>query len=170
MAKKSFLGHFWPNLGQKLGFWCLTPSQFPGWWLVQIWLCLLFCEPQVHIRGCIFHFFEKLCLRPAEAHTSPLKMVQNAKIGISVPHAVSISWLMVGQNLVMFAVLWTPSTCQGVYFSHFRKIVSEAHYKSSENGPERLSTEVEPVQWACYYTIIAYSHLSQSLHETWQKC
>ena len=67
MTKKSFLGHFWPNLGQKLGFWCLTPSQFPGRWLVQIWSCLLFCEPQEHIRGCIFHFFEKLCLRPVRA-------------------------------------------------------------------------------------------------------
>ena len=50
-----------------------------------------------------------------------------AKIGISMPHAVSISRLMGGPNLVMFVVLETPGTYPGVYFSLFRKIVSEAH-------------------------------------------
>ena len=52
--------------------------------------------------GMYFSLFQKIV---SEAHTIPLKMVQNAKIGILVPHAVSISRLMVGPNLVMFAVL-----------------------------------------------------------------
>ena len=88
LAKNSFLGHFWPNLGQKLGFWCLTGSQFPGWWLVQIWLCLLFYKPQVHIRGCIFHFFKKMCPRPIRALWKWSRM---PKLGFLVPLAVHSS-------------------------------------------------------------------------------
>ena len=37
--------------------------------------------------GMHFSLFRKIV---SEAHTSPLKMAQNAKIGILVPHAVSI--------------------------------------------------------------------------------
>ena len=48
-----------------------------------------------------FSLFQKIV---SKARTSHLKMVQKAKIGILVPHAVSISRLMVGPNLVMFAV------------------------------------------------------------------
>ena len=74
--------------------------------------------------GMHFSLFRKIV---SEAHTSPLKMAQNAKIGILVPHAVSISRLMVGPNLVMFAVLWTPGTYPAVWGPH----------EPSENGPER---------------------------------
>ena len=127
---------------QNWDFGASRRLNFPGWWLVEIWLCicLQFYKPHVHIPGCIFHFFEKLCLRPiralssltpsqfpswwlvgpnlvnvcsfinpryirgsislfwkivSEAHSSPLEMALNAKIGILVPHAVSISRLMV---------------------------------------------------------------------------
>ena len=56
---------------------------------------------------------------------NPLKMVQNPKIGISVPPAVPIFRVMVGPNLVMFAFLPNPSPYLLLYFSHFRRIESE---------------------------------------------
>ena len=70
-----------------------------------------------------FSLFQKIV---SKARTSLLKMVQNTKIGILVPHAVSISRSMVGPNLVMFAVLSTSGTYPKVYFSLFQKIVSKA--------------------------------------------
>ena len=109
----------------KLGFWCLSPSQFSGWWLVQIWLwCWLFCEPQVHILGCIVHFFEKLCLRPIWALWK-WSIMPILGFWCLKPSQFPGLWLV---QIWSCSLFYKPQVdIRRFIFHFFRKIVSEVH-------------------------------------------
>ena len=79
-----------------------------------------------------FNFFQNF---QSEAHTSPLKMVQNPKIVIFVTWSGQSPRLLVCSNLVIWGSLGTLDKCLCILVSIFSKIFSLRTLVALKNGP-----------------------------------